>query len=357
MAKSTGSFADSSRQCNEILATMRGGVYAPLYLIHGAEGYFIDQIEDFVIDNALPEAERAFNQVVIYGKDSSAAEVIDIARRYPMMAQRQVVVVREAQNLKNFDELSHYAAQPLASTLLVICHREKSVDKRSSFYKKCSAGKDTIVFESTPPRDWEVASFVSSLFAARRLSPQNGVIEMIAENIGANCARIASEIDKLKTRLPEGTTSISPQNVQDNIGISKDFNNFELCKALSVGNYARALMIADYFAANERDNPLVVTINALFTHFERIVTLGFLQFDARRRGAAMVSDAEAARALKLPFAGFLGEYKGAVNIYPLPRAVAILGLIRQWDMKSKGMQAGSASKGELLKELILRISL
>lgn len=357
MAKSGGTFAESSQQCNEILATMRGGGYAPLYLLNGTEGYFIDKIEEFVLSNALPDSERDFNQVVIYGKDSSASEVIMAARRYPMMAQRQVIVVREAQNLKGFEELAHYVAQPLDSTVLVISHREKSVDKRSSFYKKCVAAKGAIIFESNSPRDWEVASFVITLFNERGLKPDNGVVQMIADNIGANCSRIACEIDKLKTRLAQGTVNITQKDVQDNIGISKDFNNFELCKALSVGDFARALFIADYFGTNEKDNPLVVTINQLFSHFQRIVTLGFLIYDSHRRAVPMPSDAEVAKLLKLPFASFLAEYKTAVNIYPLPKAVNILGLIRTWDMKSKGMLAGSSSKGELLRELIIRISM
>lgn len=355
MAKSTGNFADSSQLCNEILITMGGGVYAPLYLLHGTEGYFIDRIESFVVDHALAEEQRAFNQIVVYGKDSTVAEIIDSARRYPMMSPRQVVVVREAQNLKGIEDLAHYAAAPCSSTVLVISHRDKSVDKRSSFYKKCVASKGAVVFESASPREWEVSGFVSSLFSARGLRAEAGVVQMIADNIGANCSRIASEIDKLVTRLPEGTTTITPSDVEQNIGISKDFNNFELCKALSMRDFGRALLIAQHFGANEKDNPLVVTINALFTHFQRIVTLGFLRYDTRRRGVSMGSDLDVARMLKLPNAYFLGEYQTAANNYPLPKAVAILGLLREWDMKSKGMGAGSTSAGELLRDLLLRI--
>lgn len=357
MAKATGSFAESSAECARVLESLRGGVYAPLYLLHGTEGYFIDQIESYISSHALSEDLRAFNQITLWGKDTSGSEIVSAARQYPMMGGRQVVVVRDFQNTKGIEELVSYAAKPMATTVLVLCHRDKSIDKRSVLYKKLAANPSAITYESIAPRDWEVASFVGQIFAAKGLTPEAKAVQMIADHIGANLQKIESEITKLTTRLAVGTTQITAKHIEDNVGISKDFNNFELTKALSARNFRLALTIADHFSKNPKNNPLVVTISTLFTHFQRIATLNLHKWECTRSRKPVGSDFELAKLLGLGSAYFLSEYTTAANNYPTAKSVEILGLIREWDMRSKGFQASSATEGELLKELILRISL
>ncbi len=353
---STQSFDSTQRQCAEIISQVAADRYANIYLLHGPESYFIDKIEGYISQNALSEEQKSFNQTTIYGKDSSGAEVVTLARRYPMMSERQLIVVREAQSLRGFDELAHYLKEPLSSTILVIAYRDKSIDKRSSIYKKFTSSPNCVIFESTSPRDYEVSKFVVATLAERSLTAEPTAVEMISENIGANLTRISSEIDKLVTRLG-ASRHITATDIEDNIGISKKFNIFALNKALSYRKFSEALTIADHLAANPKDSPLVLTINALFTHFQRIATLGFIKFEARQRGNALPPDFELSKALKLPNPYFLSEYTSAVNHYTLASCVAILGLIRTWDLKSKGMDSGSIDEGELLRDLVLRISL
>ena len=357
MAKSGVGFAESVARSAEILEQLRGGVYAPVYLLHGTEGYFIDLIEDYISAHALPEELRAFNQITLWGKESSAGEVQSAARQYPMMGGRTVVVVRDAQHLKGLEELASYVAAPMASTVLVLCHREKAVDKRSVFYKKCAAQKEAVVFESIEPREWEVAGFVERLLAQKGLAAENGVVPMLADHIGTDLRRIDTELTKLATRLPSGSTKITATDVEQNVGISKQFNNFELNKALSVRDFKKALRIADHFARDPKNNPLVVTLSMLFTHFQRIATLNLHKWECQRARKPVGSEWDLAKLLGLSNAFFVGEYQTASANYPTAKAVEILGLVRTWDMKAKGFGGGGASDGELLRELILRISM
>ncbi len=359
MAKSSSQTFEAARKgADEILKTARSGNYAPVYLLHGTEGYFIDKIESYITEKSLSEAEKAFNLTVVYGKDTNGGDVVAMARRYPMMAERQVIVVREAQSMRGIDELVHYLSAPLNTTVLVIAHRDKALDKRSALYKKFAAVNGAVLFESVSPRDWEVSKFVSANLTEKGLKAEPAAVEMIAENIGANLARISNEIDKLKTRLSADSSYIITQkDVEDNIGISKLFNNFELCKSLSMRKFDVALKIADHLSANVKETPIILTINALFTHFQRITILGFLRYNSARKGTPMPPQAEQSKLLKLPNPYFLEEYAMAANNYKLASCVAILGLIRQWDLKTKGMGAGSAENSELLRDLILRISL
>lgn len=360
MAKTGVSFADSSAECTAVLDSLRGGVYAPLYLLHGAEGYFVDMIEDYISAHALADEMKAFNQITLWGKETSGGEILAAARQYPMMGGRMVVVVRDAQHVKGLDELVGYAAAPMQSTVLVLCHRDKAMDKRSVLYKKIVANARAIVFESVAPRDWEVAGFVGKIFAAKGLQADAAAVQMIADHIGANLRRIDSEITKLATRLPQsqaqGTTQVTARDIEANIGISKDYNNFELTKALSTRNFKTALMIVDHFARDAKNNPLVVTISTLFTHFQRIATLNLHKWECARSRKAVGNDYDLARLLGLTSSYFLAEYTTAAGNYPTAKAVEVLGLIREWDMKSKGFGASSADNGELLKELIIRIS-
>ncbi len=355
-------FATTQKECAEIMASLAKGHYAPVYFLYGEEGYFVDKIENYITSHCIGESERDFNQTIIYGKDSNGGDVVAAARRYPVMSSRQLVVVREAQSLKGIDEVASYIENPSISTVLVLVYRSAKVDKRTTFYKKISSYDGGVVFESIPPRDYEVGRFVEALLKEKRVDVEPRVISIIADSIGANLNRIESEIDKLLTRLSgvrlgdDQSRIITAQDVEDNIGISKKFNNYEFCKSLSYLNFDKALNIAEHLSANEKDTPLISTIGAMFRHFKSFATLAFINYEVRMGRRVAPSQSELSRELGLPSPYFLEEYLTASNHYTIPRCVAILGLIREWDMKSKGMGSGSVENSELLRDLVLRIA-
>jgi len=276
-----------------------------------------------------------------------------LSRAVAETGTRQVVIVREAQSLRRLEQLSLYTASPCATTILVLCHKERNMDKRSQLYKQI-AGRG-VVFESVRPRDYEIAGWLAEYIRSRNCTIDAKSVSMLVDHLGADIAKIANEIDKLMTFLPEGTSRITAEHIEQNIGISKDFNNFELTRALSEKDMARALRIADHFARNPKENPLLVTLGTLFTHFQRIFIVNYQRWLCRRKGTPMPPDAELARMLKLSSAFFLKEYQQAASLYPNSRVFAIMGLIREYDLKSKGIDSGQATDGELLKELLLKI--
>lgn len=354
MAKSAkASFKDSVNEYDKIMRDLAAKKFSPIYLLMGEESYFIDKISDYISNNILTEGERAFNQIVAYGNDIDAGNIANYARQMPMMGGRQVVIIKEAQKLSKIESLAAYTQSPVDTTTLVICHKEKNLDKRSVLYK--SINERGIVFESVKPRDYEIGGWLTDFVKSKGLAMDAKALAMLTEHLGADIPKIANELDKLLTSLPAGTTTITADHIEQNIGISKEFNNFELTKAMSEKNLTKAMTIADYFARNPKDNPIVVTISMLFTHFQRIFILNYQRWYAKKRGTQMPSDMELARLLKLPTAFFLNEFKAAAANYPNAKVFTILGLIREYDMKSKGMNVGSTDNGELLKELLLKI--
>lgn len=352
-------FKDTQQQARQIMTSLEQGNYAPLYLLMGEEGFYTDKISAYIATHALNDAEREFNQTVVYGKDTDGASVVSIARRYPMMSQRQVVIVREAQSIRGFEALGSYAKQPLESTILVLCYKGKSLDKRSAVYKQLVGLRGAVVLESSTPRDYEMDGWIRELLASKGCKIEPKAIQMLADHLGTELQKIDNEVTKLFTRLPEGTHDITATHIEQNVGISKDFNNFELTKALSERNMARALMIVGHFASNPKDNPMTVTIATLFNHFQRIVTLGIAKWENKTQGRAAMAgltDSDIQRLLKLPSPFFAREYVSASANYPNAKVFTILGWLREFDMKSKGMNAGSSNGGELLRELILRIA-
>lgn len=354
MAKSTN-FRDSVAQFSAILKDIAGKKFAPVYLLMGDEGYFIDQLSDRLAGTILNEAERAFNQIVVYGKDSDAGAIINAARQMPMMGNLQVVIVKEAQQLRKIEQLSLYTQAPSPSTVLVICHKEKNVDKRSQLYKHVSS--KGVVFESVKPRDYEIGPWLGEFIRSKGCAIEPKALQMLVDHLGVEIAKISNELTKLLTYLPEGTKTITSDHIEQNIGISKDFNNYELTRAMSERNMEKALLIADHFSHNPKENPLLVTISTLFTHFQRIFILNYQKWFAARRNAQLPADTELCRMLKVPSPFFLNEYKQATAAYPNKKVFNILGLLREYDMKSKGMNDGGASDGELLRELLLKIFL
>ena len=354
MAKSSKrSFKDTIEEYAVLTRSVAERKFAPVYLLMGDEPYFIDRLTDQLAESILPEADRAFNQLIVYGKDTEAGAVINFCRQIPMGGTFQVVIVREAQQLRKLEQLSLYTQSPVKSTVLVLCHKEKNVDKRSQLYKQIES--KGVVFESVRPRDYEIGPWLTDYIRSKGCSIDSKSVAMLTDFLGADIAKITNELGKLLTYLPEGTKTITADHIEQNIGISKEFNNFELTKALSERNMTRALRIADHFARNPKDNPLLVTISALFTHFQRIFILNYQKWLSKRKGIAMPQDMELARMLKLPTAFFLKEYQQASALYPNNKVFAIMGLLREYDLKSKGMNTGQADDGELLKELLLKI--
>lgn len=319
----------------------------------GEEPYYIDRLTEQLANGILTVADRAFGQIVVYGKDTEAGAVVNLCRQMPMAGPFQVVIVKEAQQLKKFEQLSLYTKTPSPTTILVLCHKEKSVDKRSQLYKHIS--DKGVVFEAVQPRDYEIGPWISDHLKERGYSTDSKSVAMLADHLGADIGKITNELGKLFTYLPKETKTITAEHIEQNIGISKDFNIYELTRAMSEKNMAKAMLIADHFARNPKDNPFVMTISSLFTHFQRIFMFNYQRWYSKRKGEAIPSEMELARLMKLPNAFFLKEYVSAAALYPNNKVFTILGLLREYDMKGKGMNTGQANEGELLKELLLKI--
>ena len=355
MAKSALKFKDSVAAYEKLAQEIAARRFAPVYLLMGEEGYFIDALAERLATTVLDEASRAFNQITVYGRDSEAGQVINLCRQMPMMGQYQVVILKEAQQLKGLDKLALYTQKPSPTTILVICHKEKNADKRSAFYKGCAA--NGTVLESVRPRDYEIAAWLQQFIRQKGFTIDPKALSMLTDHLGTDIAKISNEIRKLTVSLPEGTQRITDADIEANIGISKDFNNFELCKAVVTRDMARALMIAEHFARNPKDNPLLLTVMALFGQFKELFVVNYLRWLARHKGRPFPPDTELMRILRKNNTFVIGEIKQNAAGWDNRKVFNILGLLREYDAKSKGMNAGGASDGELLRELLLKIFL
>ncbi len=353
MAAKRVNFKDSVAQYNAIAKSVRARDFAPIYLLMGDESYFIDSICDMLASTILNEAERSFNQITLYGRDCDAAAVTNNARQHPMMGGCMVIIVKEAQQMRNFDKLSVYTSNPMQSTILILCHKEKSVDKRSQLYK--SITKNGTILESIRPRDYEIGSWLSGYCSGRGLQLSAKAQSMLLENLGSDISKIEGELSKLIIALPEGTQIVNDDHIEQYVGISKDYNNFELCNAVVTRNHKRALLIADHFAHNTKSYPLLLSVWMLFTQFKQLFIIGYLRWMSKNRGTTFPTDMELMRQLKLsnPFA--VSELKQRSGMWSNKQLFYIMGLLRDYDTKSKGMNTGGANEGELLRELILKI--
>ncbi len=353
MAKSAVKFKDTQQSYSRIVKQIESQQFSPIYLLMGEEGYFIDSICDMLLQHVLTEQERAFNQIVVYGRDCDAGQLTTLCRQVPMTGGRMLVVVREAQHLRSIEKLSHYASSPVASTILVLCHKEKSVDRRSALYK--SIVKSGELLESIRPRDYEIGGWLTSFVKQRGCEISPKALSMLVDNLGTDISKISNELKKLLLSLPEQQSHIEDIDIEQNVGISKDFNNFELCKAVLNRNLPRSLFIADHFSHNPKANPLLVTVMSLFTQFKQLFTLNYLGWLTRQKGVGYPSDVELMRVLKVGNPYAIAELKQLTSVWPNAKVFAVLGLLREYDTKSKGMNTGGASDGELLRELILKI--
>lgn len=353
MAKSSIKFKDSVERFEQLKADIAARRFAPIYLLMGEESYFIDALCDKLSQNILSPAEQAFNQITVYGKDSEAGQIVNLCRQMPMMGQYEVIIVKEAQQLRNIEKLSHYTSKPQASTILIICHKEKNIDKRSALYKQCAASG--AVLESVRPRDYEIGAWLSKFVASKSMAMTQKALQMLIEHLGCDISKISNELDKLIIALPEGTKQITDTHIEQSVGISKEFNNFELCNAVATFDVARSLRIADHMSRNPKEYPLLLTISTLFGLFHDMFIINYLRWLSKRKGIAFPDNMELMRTLKKSNVYAVDELKQQSARWENRRVFNILGLLREYDGKSKGIDAGAADEGELRRELLLKI--
>ena len=325
----------------EIVRNLRNKVYAPVYFLMGEEDYYIDRISDYIIDTVLTDTEKEFNLTVLYGSDTDIATIINAAKRYPMMSKYQVVAVREAQALRNLDELVYYLQKPLESTILVMCYKHGALDRRKKLVAELE--KAGVLFESKKLKDAQLPGFITSYLKRKQVEIEPKASEMMAEFVGTDLNRMAGELEKLVITLPAGQRRITPEQIERNIGISKDYNNFELRNALREKDVLKANRIIKYFEENPKNNPLQVTLAVLFNFFANLMLVYYAP-DKSDRGIA------AHLGLRSPWQA--KDYENAMKRYTGVKVMQIVGAIRQCDAKSKGVGNSSVSDGELLRELV-----
>ncbi len=326
----------------EIIKELKNKIYKPIYFLYGEEPYFIDKITDYIADNVLDEAEKAFNQTILYGKDSKIEDIINGAKRFPMMANYQVLIVKEAQNIKNIEKLAFYAEQPLKSTILVINYKYKKLDKRLKLYK--TLNKNAVLFESAKIYENKIPAWINTYLKEKKYSATPVATQLLTDFLGNDLGKIANELDKLIISLPENTV-ITPEIIEKNIGISKDFNNFELQNALINRDILKANRIIKHFAKNPKDNPPALTIITLFSFFSKILSLHYTKDKSTNNIAAT---------LKIPVF-FVKDYFKAAKTYNIKKTVYNISVLREYDMKFKGYDNVSTGNEDLLKELIFKL--
>ena len=327
----------------KIVNDIKAGNIKPIYFLMGEEPYYIDKLSDYIEQNILSEEEKGFNQTVLYGRDVTIEDVIGTAKRYPMMAERQVVIVKEAQDLiKTIDKLENYAEKPMLSTVLVICYKYKVLDKRKKLVKLLA--KNGLVYESKKLYENQVGLWITRVLQGKGYTIEPKANAMLVEFLGNDLSKINNELEKLQIILPKGTI-ISAKHIEENIGFSKDFNVFELQNALGSKNQLKAYQIAQYFADNPKDNPMVVTTSLVFSFFIKLLKYHGLKDKNPRNVAAVLGVS--------PF--FLKDYDVALRQYPMKKVSQIIGVLRDIDVKSKGVGANALPNHDLLKEMLVKI--
>jgi DNA polymerase-3 subunit delta len=327
----------------DIISGLKKRIFKPVYFLAGEEPYYIDQITSYIETSILPEEEKAFNQIIIYGDDTNINAIIDTARRFPMMASHQVVIIKEAQSLKKIEDLAIYLEKPLVSTILVFCYKYKTLDKRTKLYKLLES--HGIYFESARIKDYLIAGWIERYLMTKGIKTDPSASAMLTEYLGTDLHKIVNELDKLIITLPAGKPEITTSLIEKNIGISKDYNNFELMKAIGEKNILKSNMIINYFANNPKDNPITLSIASLFSLFSKLLTYHYLTDKSKNNVAAV---------LKVnPY--FVRDYEIAASKYNVQRTVQVISLLRSFDMKSKGFGDVGTDQGDLMKELVYKI--
>ncbi len=344
---------------DKIISDLKAKVYKPVYFLDGEEPYYIDAIADFIATNVLDESEREFNQTILYGKDIDSLRMISEAKRFPMMADKQVLIIKEAQEIKDLDKvtkvtvgakkkeeeinlLEEYVKNPQPTTILVICYKYKNLDKRKSLGRTIS--QMGMLFTSSKLYDNEIPGWIEKYTKAQGLAISAHGSALMAEYLGSDLSRISNEIEKLKINL-KGRKEIQVDDVQNYIGISKDYNVFEFTNAIGKRDVVKANRIANYFTANPKENPFVFVIANLYSYFSKILLY---------HGSPDKSQYAVAGAMGVsPF--FVKDYESAARIYNPDKLRKIIGYLREYDLKSKGVESGDVESGELLRELLFKI--
>ncbi len=347
----------------QILTDLKRKIYKPVYFLCGEEAYFIDKLSDYIENNVLDESEREFNQTVIYGREVDMGTIISSARRYPMMSEYQVLIVKEAQTMKEFgsrgggedaapskdkggantkDLLLQYVGNPQPTTILVFCHKYKTLDKRTALAKAVT--KHAVFFESKKLYENKIPDWTSAYLKEKNFKINPRASALLTDYLGNDLSKIANELDKLIINVPEGA-EISMEHIQENIGISKDYNVFELQSALAKKDVLRSNRIVNYFAENPNDNPLVLTLASLNSYFMKVLSWHFVP-DKSKFNVAKVLAIN-------PY--FVEDYERAGKNYTTAKLKSIFSLLRETDIRSKGIENVSVTHGELLKELVFRI--
>jgi len=345
---------------NEIMLDLKRKIYKPVYFLHGEEAYFIDEISNYIEQNVLDETEKGFNQTILYGRDTDLSSIVGLAKGFPMMGERQVVIVKEAQTLKDFakasseegespkskkgsadkNPLASYLDNPQPATILVFCYKYKKLDARSSLAK--AIAKQAVLFESKKLYDNKVPDWITSYLKDKKYAINPRAAALLAEYLGNDLSKIVNELGKLFISLPEGS-EITIDHIQDNIGLSKDFNVFELQDALGKKDVLKANRIVHYFAANPKDNPIILTNASLYSYFQKVLLYHFIPDKSKAASVLGV----------VPF--FIPGYQNAARNYNTAKLKFIFSYLRECDLRSKGIDNVSTEDGELLKEMVFKI--
>ncbi len=324
------------------MADLKSGKYSPIYFLMGDEPFFIDRITNFIADKIQKPEQKAFDQIILYGKDVTVAQIDDTARRFPMLSDKLIVIVKEAQNIKNIEKLVYYAQKPSKSTILVINYKYKTIDKRKKLYKELS--KNAILFESKKLYDNQIPAWISKYLKNKNLTIDPIAAQLIVDNLGTDLQKISNELDKLIISLSKDT-KITPDHIEKNIGISKDYNVFELQNAIINKDVLKANRIINYFGDNPKSVPFIVLINSLYYFFSKILII----YSLKDKSQYSISSA-----LKInPF--FAKNYLRAAQNYSLNKLIYIIAVLREYDLKSKGVGNNSMPDSELMKEMLFKI--
>ena len=326
----------------QIISSLQKKDYQPIYFLMGEESFYIDKISDYISKNVLDASEKDFNQHIFYGKDSEVNTIISTAKQFPLMGKYNVVIVKEAQELKNIELLEDYIRQPLDSTILVICYKNRSIDKRKKFGKDLA--KKTFLFESKKLYENQIGDWIQNYVSQHHYKIDIKAAHLLGEYTGTSLSKLSNELDKLMIILQKGET-ITSEIIEKNIGISKDYNVFELNNALSKRDILKANRIVNYFGNNSKDHPLVVTVASLFNHFQKILIYHTLNDKSKSNVASELKINQF----------FVNDYVSAARNFNKKQLLNIFSLLRTYDLKSKGVNNFSNNDGQLLKELIFQI--
>ncbi len=328
-----------------IMRDLKDNVFAPIYILMGDESYYIDQISNYIQSHALPADQQAFDQTVVFGADVSGSQIADLAMQFPMMAPKRVIIVKEAQGLRSMDRLERYAQNPQPKTILVVCYKNGVMNKRSKFVS--AVEKNGVVFESKKLREWQLPGHIRSYLQTKKFGIDDKSAAMIADNIGADLNRLYSELDKLVISLPPGESRVTPEMVERNIGVSKDFNSFELRDAIVNRNVLKANMIIKYFDNNPKAGSLFSFLPLLFSYFQNLMLVYYAPNNKDQNALAAYLDMKNAWGIK--------DYLVGMRNYTGRKTLQILQKLREIDAKSKGLDNPSTPVGDLMKELIFFI--